>query len=307
MLNKEKHVLGYNRQEVDTFLQQLADEHQAERSALQSQIAAATTEMARLDQERQLLEAEQQRRFAERRLLCLATEQFELGRQALHHAMEEQAERERAALQDRMAKSEQLCRDLDDQISALQRQIDAMIRSCVAVVGAEREDGAETATQTAVDHQLAPATRSSPTPAEQQQSSFWDDELEAIISQDQGQSQVTPALGATVAAAAAAESETAGQTVPRAEPESKEPASPSVSISPAQVGPASPAVAAEVRNVRHRYIVGKVAGEDLRDDQDTLIVARGRTITAEIVAAAELSGRLPELIVNMQLPELGDR
>ena len=64
----------------------------------------------------------------------------------------------------------------------------------------------------------------------------------------------------------------------------------------------SPAISAEINNIRHKYIVGKIAGESLMASDGSIIVAQNQIITAEIVAWAESEGKLPELIVSMILP-----
>lgn len=51
-----------------------------------------------------------------------------------------------------------------------------------------------------------------------------------------------------------------------------------------------------------RYMVGKLAGRDLVDQDGTVIIAKGVTIDEEIVARARDAGLLPHLIVNMVLP-----
>lgn len=64
----------------------------------------------------------------------------------------------------------------------------------------------------------------------------------------------------------------------------------------------SPAISAEINNIRFKYITGKIAGRDLYDPTGELIIAKGKVITSEIVARVETEGKLPELIVNMILP-----
>lgn len=64
----------------------------------------------------------------------------------------------------------------------------------------------------------------------------------------------------------------------------------------------SPAVAAEISSIRYKYIVGKLAGEDLLDSNGKIIIAKNEKITPEIVTIAETEGKLPELIVNMIIP-----
>ena len=49
------------------------------------------------------------------------------------------------------------------------------------------------------------------------------------------------------------------------------------------------------------FLMGKVVGLELRDAQNRLIAERGRRIDAQLVAAAEAAGCLPELIVHMEL------
>lgn len=68
----------------------------------------------------------------------------------------------------------------------------------------------------------------------------------------------------------------------------------------------SEAVSAEIMSIRNRYIVGKLAGEDLYDVNGRLIVSKGSTITPDMVDLAEKAGRLPDLIVNMKIAGAGD-
>ena len=64
----------------------------------------------------------------------------------------------------------------------------------------------------------------------------------------------------------------------------------------------SPAVAQEINKVRNRYIVGKLAGEDLQDSGDRIIIGKNEVITPEVVELAEKEGKLPDLIVHMIFP-----
>ena len=59
----------------------------------------------------------------------------------------------------------------------------------------------------------------------------------------------------------------------------------------------------EIRNVRSKYIIGKVAGEDLLDSNNKTIVKKGYILTEAVVKRAEEEGKLVELIINMSLPE----
>lgn len=66
----------------------------------------------------------------------------------------------------------------------------------------------------------------------------------------------------------------------------------------------SPAVAREIKNVRYKYVVGKLAGEDLLDNDGRIIIRKSEIITPQIIEMAEKEGKLAELIVNMVIPGL---
>lgn len=68
----------------------------------------------------------------------------------------------------------------------------------------------------------------------------------------------------------------------------------------------SPAVTAEITNLRYKHIIGKVAGQDLLDYNGRKIIAKGETITAEAVGIAEREGKLPELIIHIALPGMDE-
>ncbi len=53
-----------------------------------------------------------------------------------------------------------------------------------------------------------------------------------------------------------------------------------------------------------KYIVGKIAGEDLYDGAGRLIAAKGVVITEDIVREADKAGKLSELIINMTISDL---
>lgn len=67
---------------------------------------------------------------------------------------------------------------------------------------------------------------------------------------------------------------------------------------------ASPAVATEIKTVRHKYVVGKLAGEDLLDGSGQVIIGKNNPITPDVVERAEKEGKLAELIVHMVIPGL---
>ncbi|MEB3101357.1 hypothetical protein [Ferviditalea candida] len=71
-------------------------------------------------------------------------------------------------------------------------------------------------------------------------------------------------------------------------------------------GKSSLAVSDEIRQLRRKYIVGKIAGEDLLDRSGRLIVGKNQPITEAVMLKADQEGKLSELIVNMIIPGLGE-
>ncbi len=60
----------------------------------------------------------------------------------------------------------------------------------------------------------------------------------------------------------------------------------------------------DARYIRQKYIVGKIAGQDLFDRKGNLIIGGNSKITSQAVDLADREGKLPELIINMILPDL---
>lgn len=63
----------------------------------------------------------------------------------------------------------------------------------------------------------------------------------------------------------------------------------------------------KIENIRSNYILGKIVGEDLKDNQGNIIASKNSLITEEIIYSAEEAGKLPELIINMIFPEEEER
>lgn len=61
-------------------------------------------------------------------------------------------------------------------------------------------------------------------------------------------------------------------------------------------------VSEEIKRIRTKYILGKVAGEDVFDGQGSVIITKGVPITQEVISRAEEAGKLSELIIHMILP-----
>lgn len=68
----------------------------------------------------------------------------------------------------------------------------------------------------------------------------------------------------------------------------------------------SPAITNQAYLLRKKYIVGKLAGADLKDSSGKIIVAKNEMITEQVMNQAEQQGKLAELIVNMMIPGLGE-
>jgi hypothetical protein len=58
-----------------------------------------------------------------------------------------------------------------------------------------------------------------------------------------------------------------------------------------------------IKDVRLKYLIGKIVGEDLMDKKGKLLAKNGTTITEILVEIASITGVLSELIINMKLPE----
>jgi hypothetical protein len=57
----------------------------------------------------------------------------------------------------------------------------------------------------------------------------------------------------------------------------------------------------DIRRFKYQYIIGKVAGEDLRAKNGQWIAQKGEVITQEMIDAAELNGLLNVLIMDMKI------
>ena len=71
----------------------------------------------------------------------------------------------------------------------------------------------------------------------------------------------------------------------------------------AQIPIKSEAVLNSIDNMRNRYIVGKLAGEDLFSKNGELIISKNSVITEDIIQKSESAGKLAELIINMTIPD----
>lgn len=68
----------------------------------------------------------------------------------------------------------------------------------------------------------------------------------------------------------------------------------------------SKVITGEVRNIRSKYLINKIVGEDLLDKQGNLLVRKGSIITENLIKIVDKEGKLAELILNMILPETSE-
>jgi hypothetical protein len=124
-----------------------------------------------------------------------------------------------------------------------------------------------------------------------------------------------PAMEEAAAAAEAAPAVQKQRVQPRTEPSKRQEERPEQAETPkgeTAPGPSSgkskqsPAITEEIRMIRQKYIVGKIAGEDVYGGSGKLIIAKQSVITGEDVDKADAEGKLAELIVNMIIPGLGE-
>jgi DivIVA domain-containing protein len=57
-------------------------------------------------------------------------------------------------------------------------------------------------------------------------------------------------------------------------------------------------------NIRYRYLIGKIVGLDITDSSNAVIVKQDSLITSEIVEKVEAEGKLAELVINMKMPDM---
>lgn len=58
----------------------------------------------------------------------------------------------------------------------------------------------------------------------------------------------------------------------------------------------------EIGTTRHKYVLGKIAGEDLLDDAGRVIIKKNDKITESVFDIAQKEGKLADLIIHMVLP-----
>lgn len=77
-------------------------------------------------------------------------------------------------------------------------------------------------------------------------------------------------------------------------------------IAAALPGSGSSAVTQTIHGVRNKYIIGKLAGEKLYDQNGNIIIEKDAVITEEVIQQAEHEGKLVDLIMNMRVAGLDD-
>lgn len=76
-----------------------------------------------------------------------------------------------------------------------------------------------------------------------------------------------------------------------------------VSPKPKKTPPITMESAADINQMRRNLIIGKMAGEDLMDSENNVIIPKNKILTEEDIKIAEKASKLPELIINMVLPK----
>jgi hypothetical protein len=57
------------------------------------------------------------------------------------------------------------------------------------------------------------------------------------------------------------------------------------------------------RDIRSKYLFGKLVGEDILDSNNNIIIPKSTIITSEIIEKTEKEGKLSDLIINMIIPD----
>lgn len=68
----------------------------------------------------------------------------------------------------------------------------------------------------------------------------------------------------------------------------------------------SKSIVSEREKVRSKYLIGKIVGKDLFDKQGNLLFTKGSIITENLIKTVDKEGKLGELILNMELPQISE-
>jgi hypothetical protein len=68
----------------------------------------------------------------------------------------------------------------------------------------------------------------------------------------------------------------------------------------------SKSIISERGKVRSKYLIGKIVGKDLFDKQGNLLFTKGSIITENLIKTVDKEGKLGELILNMELPQISE-
>lgn len=93
-------------------------------------------------------------------------------------------------------------------------------------------------------------------------------------------------------AAAQDSDENDGGVRARAEDSAKQPEPPKEKVEAPEAG----------GSVKDKYLMNKITGTDLTDENGSVIIPRNTVIDPEVIAKADAAGKLAELIVNMTIP-----
>lgn len=92
-------------------------------------------------------------------------------------------------------------------------------------------------------------------------------------------------------------------SLPGVEPSGQSPSPPPASANGEPKAPAPPSASNPLGQDVLVFLMGKLVGQDIFDDNQQLVASQGTVIDADLVKRVELAGRLPELIIYMSLPD----
>ncbi len=319
-------MLGWNMQQVDRYLERLRRAQDVEMTETDERVSRLRHEYEILLVKRQSLEEEQAVRTGSLTALQKAYEQIDAARQAAAEAADREIAELWSSTRRRLLAYETTEADIDQRAERLrgwsQRALSGLTVTSVDGGSGSREVTARAmvATPTAVEMETdRPVDRlvsseatidARPVHSEHdtELTAFWGD-ASVLLAPESGEGTPTSEKPMKPVSITSMEcdalSTPAIQPRPDAQPAPTPTPSPEPTLRTVQTA-ASPAISQQVRAVRQRYVIGKVAGQDLYNNQGGLIIARNHVITADVIDTAEKEGKLPELIVHMQLPGMGE-
>ena len=328
----KKRLIGFNSKQVDSYLENLKESHRKQLEALRNKIRARNDENTALLDEFESLKLQNEAYENRKACLMLAQKRLDLVLTSLNKMAEEESDLILKSAKENLARfgkdigsmkieiknTRENIKELMDNITGIFNEVEYDEVKTKAVPLNKREFKVlpyvnKTVISNVVnkpqesfwemDEEKITADGASPIVSPVQprsssaKSSFWDDV------EDLGDDKENASVAKVIKKVEVREVVEVREAAP---PPVKAEAAPVKEGAPATVTPEpvvkSSAVEKEIEHIRHKYIVGKLAGEDLLDSEGRVIISKNSTITAEVIAKAEMEGKLSELIVNMILP-----